>query len=211
MTRPGVALACGAVLVACAHSAPHEQTPVPLPANDIISWVERERGGNLAVIAREPAYFVALTHRSDGRMKLITPTPESGDSSARAWAASFAEFAVGFVPAVRAAAEPSSPSPTGHVYYYATRTRIGPEGVPRQVVELVERMPAAGEGGSVRANGASGNGFVVVFASIEPIDPAALEGARVALRKARPTDAERAVASQLFTSGARWQAARVEY
>ena len=201
---------------ACARPpAPEAVNPVPLPNADLISWIERDPLGDLTVLAREPAYFVALKRTPEGHVALITPTAESGDSSARAWASSYAEFQVGFRPAPPGAyAPPRGTGPARGTYEYVSRTRTGPDGKPMTVFELVERMPGRGRSDPFPSGSSAflSRGFVVVFASTSPFAPEAIAAARAAIRKSNPARAEQLVAAQLFgQSEARWQASRVEY
>jgi len=193
--------------VACSHPAPRAATaPAPLPTAKLITWIERDAHGDLAVIAREPAYFVALRRSPEGQLTLITPTAESGDSSAQAWASSYAEFDVGFRPAA-----PAPPLATAPEYAYVPRSRIGADGKPMTAYEVVERNPRGGSPGASTA-GSRARGFVVVFASTSPFSPETIDAARAALRRSNPTNAELVVARQLFDAAAvRWQASRVDY
>ena len=192
---------------ACSRQAPHAApAPVPLPNAKLITWIERDVHGDLAVIAREPAWFVALRRSPEGQLALITPTAESGDSSARTWASSYAEFDVGFRPAV-----PAPPLTAAPEYAYVPRSRIGADGRPVTVYEVVERTSRGGTPGASSADSRA-RGFVVVFASTSPFSAETIEAARAALRRSNSSNAELVVARQLFDATAvRWQASRVDY
>ncbi|HEX2719084.1 MAG TPA: hypothetical protein VHM67_15550 [Gemmatimonadaceae bacterium] len=195
--------------VGCSRQAPRAAMAPPLlPTAKLIIWIERDVHGDLSVIAREPAYFVALRRSPEGQLALITPTAESGDSSSRAWASSYAEFHVGFRPA---AAAPPLPTAVAPEYTWVPRSKIGADGKPVTVYEPVERVSRIG---SSSASGADWRprGFVVVFASTSPFSPETIDAARAALRRTNSWNAELVVARQLFDAAAvRWQASRVDY
>ena len=195
--------------VACSRPAPRAATaPRLLPNAKLITWIERDVDGDLAVIAREPAYFVALRRSPEGQLALITPTAESGDSSSRAWASSYAEFHVGFRAVVAAPPLPAAVAPE---YTYVPRSKIGADGKPVTVYEPVERVSRI-ESPGVSGVDSRARGFVVVFASTSPFSPEMIESARAALRRTNSSNAELVVARQLFDAAAvRWQASRVDY
>jgi hypothetical protein len=195
--------------VACSRQAARTAAAPPvLPNAKLITWIERDVHGDLAVIAREPAYFIALRRSPEGQLALITPTAESGDSTSGAWASSYAEFHVGFRPAASAPPLPAAVAPE---YTYVPRSKIGADGKPVTVYEPVQRVSRIGSPDGSGADSRA-RGFVVVFASTSPFSPETIDAARAALRGTNPTKAEIVVARQLFDAAAiRWQASRVDY